>query len=160
MEYTPQNKRKLVKKNVQKYAEKPLYSSSGPPKFTRVSVNIQRVFIRHYMYTVSSQFHCEINTRWDSTNNDQVSLDQWEASVCWKINGAWSYPNHVRGSLRLRWVHTYDIDAMWWAVVDVIIRNLLTNMWPVFRRKSLECDSVLTRCESHLDEFTDPIWKQ
>ena len=75
-----------------------------------------------------------------------------------KITEVWQYANQLWDSLR--WVHSLNMDAIRWVVVEIMSMNQSTNQRPAFGKNSLECDSTLMKSEGLLGEFTFVIWKQ
>ena len=84
---------------------------------------------------------------WLLRDDGRKWINQSQASIQWKVNGAWWYANQVWGSLR--WVRNSNVSAIWWVVVGIMVRNESTNMRPAFSGKSLEHDGMLIRSAHH-----------
>ena len=90
---------------------------------------------------VWSKFKYRSN-RSECGENEHKPIHKSDATIWWKITAAWWYANGMSDSL---WgVHSCNMKAIPWVVVELININQLTNQKPSYGRKS----EAMTKCWS------------
>ncbi len=80
--------------------------------------------IRHYFLFFMQKVYFLARTDSKSENSHGAQLkwiDQSEAGIWWEITAAWQYTKQVWRTLR--WAHGCNMEAIWWSVEEIMVRN-------------------------------------